>query len=159
MNKTRAQSRTRTLAMSFGVMLGMAVGAYAPQMAQAATAKSSKSTKATSALPAADADQLAASERVLYGNYACEFGKSVTINKDARNAGYVNLKLAKQAWTMKPVVSTTGAVRLEDTRGRTLMLQVLTKSMLLDQKSGRRLVDGCVHPEQAAAEARLQATP
>ena len=46
---------------------------------------------------------------------------------------------------MKPVLSSTGAVRLEDVEPNTLLVQILTKSMLMDQKAGRRLVDGCTH--------------
>jgi len=49
--------------------------------------------------------------------------------------------------------------------GRTLMIQIANKSMLLDTKLGQRLLDDCVHPEQArlmaeakaAAEAGLEA--
>ena len=43
---------------------------------------------------------------------------------------------------MKPVLSSTGAVRLEDTQGRALLVQIAQKSMLMDVKAGRRLVDG-----------------
>jgi hypothetical protein len=46
-------------------------------------------------------------------------------------------------------MSSTGALRLEDVTGRTLMLQIANKSMLMDTKIGQRLVDNCVHPEQA----------
>jgi hypothetical protein len=156
---TSPQKRTRTLALSFGLAIGMLAGAYAPQMAHAATKAKAKPKAAASSLATADEQQLAAAERVLYGTYACEFGKKVTINRDARNTGYVNLSQAAQSWTMKPVASTTGAIRLEDVQGRTLMLQILTKSMLMDQKTGHRLVDGCVHPTQRAAEENLQHNP
>ena len=52
---------------------------------------------------------------------------------------------------MKPVLSSTGALRLEDVKGQTLLLQIANKSMLMDQKAGRRVVDGCVHEKQKAA--------
>jgi hypothetical protein len=155
-NPTLPHRKTRTVAMTIGLMLGMALGAYAPQMAHAAKAKAPAPSPS---LPAAGEDQLKASEWVHYGTYACEFGKSVLINRDARNPGYVALKHGKQAWTMKPVASSTGAIRLEDIKGRALMLQILTKSMLMDQKTGRRLVDGCVHPTQKAADEQLQRNP
>ena len=45
---------------------------------------------------------------------------------------------------MRPVLSTTGAVRLEDVKGETLMVQIATKSMLLNVKTARRIVDECV---------------
>ena len=47
--------------------------------------------------------------------------------------------------------------------GRTLMIQIANKSMLLDTKIGQRLLDDCVHPEQerliAAAKAAKLADP
>lgn len=165
--------RTRVMAMSFGLVLGMAAGAYAPQMAHAATppakaaaskakpkAKGKAAAKPTPApvvetLPTAETEQLAALERVHFGLYACEFGKSLTVALDTRHTGYATLTLGKQTWTMKPVASSTGAIRLEDVKGQTLLLQILTKSMLLDVKTGHRLVDGCVHPVQKAAEEEL----
>ena len=55
--------------------------------------------------------------------------------------------------------SSTGAVRLEDVKGNTLLIQILTKSMVMDRKAGRRLVDGCVHDVQRAAEADLRNSP
>jgi hypothetical protein len=51
---------------------------------------------------------------------------------------------------MKPVMSSTGALRLEDVKGRMLMIQIANKSMVMDTKIGQRLVDGCVHEKQRA---------
>ncbi len=149
--------RIRTLALSVGLMVGMTAAALAPQMAHATRTKAASATKAA-ALPEATAEQLAAVERVLTGRYGCEFGKSIDVARHAVQ-GYVTLKLAKQSWVMKPVVSSTGAVRLEDVKGKTLLLQILTKSMLMDTKSGRRMVDACVHDTQRAAEEHLRANP
>jgi hypothetical protein len=58
---------------------------------------------------------------------------------------------------MKPVLSSTGALRLEDVTGRTLMIQIANKSMLLDTKIGQRLLDDCVHPEQEKLMAAAKA--
>jgi len=60
---------------------------------------------------------------------------------------------------MKPVLSNTGAIRLEDVKGAALLIQILTKSMLMDVKAGRRMVDGCVHEVQRAAEAEMAKQP
>ena len=60
---------------------------------------------------------------------------------------------------MKPVLSSTGALRLEDVRGRMLMLQIANKSMLMDAQIGQRLVDGCVHEKQRAATAAAAGQP
>lgn len=108
----------------------------------------------------ADEAQLAAAERAYLGDYACEFKQSVRIDKHEKMPGYITVAWQKLLITMKPVLSSTGALRLEDVAGRTLMIQIANKSMLLDTKIGQRLVDDCVHPEQiklmeAARAARL----
>jgi hypothetical protein len=73
---------------------------------------------------------------------------------------------------MKPVLSSTGAIRLEDTKGETIVVQIAAKSMLMNVKAGQRMVDGCTTEKQrealemekqasaaeaAAAAAKLQA--
>jgi hypothetical protein len=108
----------------------------------------------------ADEVQLAAAERAYLGDYACEFKETVRIDKHPKVAGYINVAWKKQLITMKPVLSSTGALRLEDVTGRTLMIQIANKSMLLDTKIGQRLLDDCIHPEQvklieAAKAARI----
>jgi len=111
----------------------------------------------------ADEAQLAAAERAHLGDYACEFKHSVHIDKHPKVAGYITVAWQKLTLTMKPVLSSTGALRLEDVTGRTLMIQIANKSMLLDTKIGQRLLDDCVHPEQeklmAAAKAARMADP
>ena len=89
----------------------------------------------------------------------CEFKQVVDIEKHTKVPGYITVAWQKQHITMKPVLSSTGALRLEDVTGRTLMIQIANKSMLLDTKLGQRLLDDCVHPEQARlmAEARAAA--
>ncbi|MGZ5236066.1 MAG: hypothetical protein ACXWCV_07135, partial [Caldimonas sp.] len=54
----------------------------------------------------------------------------------------------KGEWLMKPVLSTTGAIRLEDVKGETLMVQIASKSMLLNVKTAHRIVDDCISPKQ-----------
>jgi hypothetical protein len=100
------------------------------------------------ALPAASPEQISAAEKVYYGGYACEFNQHIDIAADTRNFGYVELKLAKESWIMKPVVSSTGAIRLEDVTGETLMVQISSKSMLLNVRTGHRIVDDCVSAKQ-----------
>jgi hypothetical protein len=111
----------------------------------------------------ADEAQLAAAERAYLGDYACEFKETVHIAKHPKTAGYVDVLWKKNRITMKPVLSSTGALRLEDVTGRTLMIQIANKSMLLDTKIGQRLLDECIHPEQekliAAAKAARIADP
>ena len=99
-------------------------------------------------LAEANEAQLAAAERAYLGDYACEFKETVRIEKHPKMAGYIDVFWKKNHFTMKPVLSSTGALRLEDVSGRTLMIQIANKSMLLDTKIGQRLIDDCIHPEQ-----------
>ncbi len=104
-------------------------------------------------LPAATGEQIAAAALTHFGPYDCDFGQKLTVALNQRNEGYVEVQFNKQVWVMKPVLSSTGALRLEDVRGRTLMLQIANKSMLMDVVAGRRLVDECVHEAQRTAMA------
>ena len=124
---------------------------------KAAPAKKTPAPPAEPVLSDADEPQLEAAERAYLGDYACEFKESVHIDKHPKVAGYINVAWKKQVITMKPVLSSTGALRLEDVTGRTLMIQIANKSMLLDTKVGQRLLDDCIHPEQARLMAEAKA--
>ncbi len=107
--------------------------------------------------PPASKEQIEAAERTLFGDYECEFNQSINVSLDAKAAGYVDVKHLKKSYTMRPVISSTGALRLEDVRGQTLLLQIANKSMLMDVKAGKRIVDSCVHESQR--EFMKNATP
>lgn len=96
----------------------------------------------------ANPEQLLASTMAFIGEYACEFKQVLTVNKSQVD-GYVDVLFKKDIYTMKPVRSTTGALRLEQVGGPMLMVQIPAKSMLMDTDKGKRVVDGCVHAEQA----------
>ena len=96
-------------------------------------------------------EQISASERVYYGEYDCDFKQVVQITASERHPSYVELRFAKNSYLMKPVLSSTGAVRLEDVKGQTLLIQIASKSMLMNVKTGVRLVDACVSPSQRVA--------
>jgi len=104
------------------------------------------------ALQAADEQQLAAAELVHYGKYVCDEKIEIFVEKDQRSAGYVDVRHKKDVWVMKPVASATGAVRLEDIDQNVLLVQIPYKSMLLNVKSGQRIVDSCQHDNQIATE-------
>ena len=101
------------------------------------------------ALPPAGGEQLAAAAMTYFGDYACEFNQSLQVSLNPRFDGYVDVRFGRQLHTMSPVLSSTGALRLEDVRGQWLLVQIAQKSMLLDVQAGRRLVDECVHAQQA----------
>ena len=161
-SRDTAMNLKSTLAIAAVLCLGataaMAQTAPAkPAAKPAAKAPAKKAAPAAAALPAADAEQLAAAERAHLGEYQCEFSQSIDVSMNPKANGYVDVKHNKQVWTMKPVVSSTGAVRLEDVKGQTLLLQIANKSMLMDTKAGRRVVDGCIHEKQKDAAAAVAA--
>jgi hypothetical protein len=102
-------------------------------------------------LPAADQAQLDAAERAHVGPYECDFKQTIDVSKNAKTPGYMDVKFQNKTFTMKPVLSSTGALRMEDVKGQTLLLQIANKSMLMDTKAGKRLVDACVHEKQRAS--------
>jgi hypothetical protein len=104
------------------------------------------------ALPAADEQQLAAAESVHYGKYVCDEKIEIFVERDQRAPGYVDVRHKKDIWVMKPVASATGAVRLEDIDKNVLLVQIPYKSMLLNVRSGQRIVDSCQHDNQLATE-------
>jgi hypothetical protein len=108
-------------------------------------------------LAKAEGEQLAAAAMTHFGDYACEFDQSVNVNVTPNNDGYVDVRFKTQTWTMKPILSSTGALRLEDVKGRMLMLQIANKSMLMDTQIGQRVLDGCVHEKQRIATAAAAA--
>ncbi len=141
----------------FALALAAAGSLALPAAAQTATpAKSTKPAPKAKAAPApvqvvivaADIDQMKAANLVYYGLYDCEFNDKVTITQSATYPAYVDVTEKKNKWLMKPVLSSTGAVRLEDVGGETLMVQIATKSMLLNVKTGHRIVDDCISPKQ-----------
>lgn len=128
----------------------------APKAAAKPAAKhaAKKAAPAAKPLPAADQTQIDAAERVHYGTYECDFKQTISVAKNAVSPGYVDVKFKNKSWNMKPSISSTGALRMEDVKGGALLLQIANKSMLMDTKIGQRLVDACVHEKQrAAAEA------
>lgn len=119
-------------------------GAKAPARAPAKAG----GKKAPPPLPAASPEQLEAAQLVFYGRHDCEFSQRVDVVANAANDGYVDVRQGARSYLMKPVRSQTGALRLEDVKGETLWVQIPAKSMLMNVKAGRRLVDGCVSDRQ-----------
>ena len=145
-----------------------AVAADAPAKPAAKPAAKGKAAPAPVAftVPDAQPEQVKAAELVFYGPYDCEFSQTVSIMQSQKYSAYVDVKHGAKAWLMKPVLSSTGAIRLEDVRGETLMVQIASKSMLLNVKSAQRIVDDCVSPKQRemiaeakAAKAAAEAAP
>jgi hypothetical protein len=98
------------------------------------------------------ADKLTAAEleiakRVYVGDIPCELGAKVVV-KARKREGYFLVTHGINRFVMHPVESRTGAIRLEDPVRGALFLQIANKSMLMNQKEGKRLADECQSPEQ-----------
>lgn len=122
-------------------------------------AKNAKQPVAEVAPPAASPEQVAAAEKVYYGVSDCEFKQTLDVTMNQKYPAYVDVKFDKKQWTMKPVMSSTGALRLEDVRNQAIVIQIAQKSMLLNTVTGQRLVDECVGAQQRelALQARASA--
>ena len=103
--------------------------------------------------------ELSIAERVHVGHLPCELGASVRLTADANLPGYFNLQGKGYKYRMRPVTTSTGAIRLEDEKAGAVWLQLANKSMLMDQKKGRRLADECAHPDQVAVAKEMKINP
>jgi Flp pilus assembly protein TadG len=124
---------------------------------KAAVKKAAKPAPIAAApLSAANDEQKAAAGLAHLGEYACEFNQTVKVATNNLSPGYIDVVHNNQTWIMKPVLSSTGALRLEDVKGRMLMIQIANKSMVMDTQVGQRVVDGCQHEKQREFERTLK---
>ena len=98
-------------------------------------------------------------ERVETGKLPCELGAFVDVQADPKSPGYFTVSTKTMRYRMFPVLSRTGAIRLEDKGAATVWLQLANKSMLMDQKNGKRLADECTSPGQSAVAEALKKNP
>jgi hypothetical protein len=161
---------TRSLTAAALAVLAM----FAVSSASAATAASAPAAKARTAKktapvhPAAEPvsatndnlnpGQLTMADRVLTGEADCEFKQKVMIEKIEGHTGNFKLTFDKKSYVMVPEETTTGAIRLVDTGGAVVWVQIPKKSMLMNQKEHHRMVDDCQADEQRiAVQASAQA--
>ncbi|MDR3370595.1 hypothetical protein [Rhodoferax sp.] len=104
--------------------------------------------------------ELAVAGRIEVGRMPCELGAFVSVAADAHVPGYFDVQISKLKFRMAPVVTSTGAIRLEDPKAGAVWLQLSNKSMLMNQKTGTRLADACMSPAQlVVAEAMIKNPP
>ena len=125
---------------------------------QASPVKLAAAASAAAPVPLS-AQALELAERAQVGHMPCELGASVTVEADPKTPGYFHVRLAKDSFHMAPVVSATGAMRLEDAHAGAVWLQLANKSMLVSTKHGKRLVDACMSPAQVAVAAVMEKNP
>lgn len=108
---------------------------------------------------ALSADELALADRVYTGRIACELGQYVTVQSDEKNPGHFLVSGKGFNFHMAPVGTSTGVVRLEDTKAGAVWLQIANKSMLMNQKQGKRLADECMSTEQLQVAEAIKKNP
>lgn len=101
--------------------------------------------------------QLEAASRVMLGDSDCEFNQKVTVSAVDGVPGHFHVGFKKMRYRVVAQETTTGAVRLEDKKAGIVWLQIPTKSMLMNSKIGQRMVDACMHADQRAAVAAVEA--
>lgn len=165
---------TRHLHLSAALALALGTAAFAPQAAETAPAAKPAAAK-KAAKPATPRQQLKSeaeglalanetvekitqaqldiSARVLTGNAQCEFNQSVSVQPFDGKPGHFKVGFKSVTYVMVPEETTTGAVRLFDRKNGVMWLQIPSKSMLMNQKVGQRLVDSCTLAEQRTAKA------
>ena len=104
-------------------------------------------------------DLLALADRVYVGRIACELGAHVTVTADGTAPGHFHVEGKNFKYYMSPVTTTTGTIRLEDTKAGAVWLQIANKSMLMNQKLGQRLADECMSSEQVVVAEAIKRNP
>ena len=155
--------------LAISVLLAMVTTSVDAQTAKASKSKAVKtksSTKAAAGVAVAaaavgvvTANQLDIAARVLTGKADCESNQHVNVDAIATQPGHFKVGFKNVNYTMTPEETTTGAVRLEDKKSGVVWLQIPSKSMLMNQKVGQRMVDGCTHSEQRAATDAAKPAP
>ncbi|MCP5246961.1 MAG: hypothetical protein H6942_00200 [Candidatus Accumulibacter sp.] len=77
------------------------------------------------------------------GVYRCESGRSVQIQRDARNTNLIEISWQGARRTLLRYDSTSGLPRYEDRQHGLLWIDLPWKSVLMDANSGRPLANEC----------------
>ncbi len=145
--------------------LALALPAFA---AEKATTKSTAKTSHASAKQAEakvldpvvlSPEHMAIANKVLVGKINCELGAVVVMTNDEHSPGRFFLDMGSKRYVMLPVVTSTGAVRLEEESSGAVWIQLGNKSMMMNQKEGKRLADDCMNPDQLLVAQALERNP
>jgi len=110
-------------------------------------------------MPALEPELIALADQVHLGRIACELGQTVVITTDDKSPGRFFMHHKQQTYHLAPVMSQTGALRLEDPRKGAVWIHLSNKSMLMNSQLGQRLADECQSPAQAAVAQAMKLAP
>ncbi len=105
------------------------------------------------------AAQVELAQWVQVGTMPCELGQSVVLVADPLAMGFFSLQIGRAKYRVAPELTTTGAIRLEDKVAGIVWLQLANKSMLMNQKLGRRLADECKSAAQQEVAKEMLRNP
>jgi hypothetical protein len=125
--------------------------------AQKATELATPLEEADPSIKLSEAD-LEIAKRVHTGEIPCELGNKVKVTP-MRREGFFMVSTGIHRYRMHPVESRTGAIRLEDPQRGALWLQLGNKSMLMNQKEGKRLADECQAADQLKVAEEMKTRP
>lgn len=154
-----AAAQAAAIAQAAGPMASMSAAPAVAAAAMPAPTAPVQMAPAPSGHDGVSTEELAIAKRVHQGLLPCELGASIRVESDAAQPGYFNLQGKGFRYRMRPVVTSTGAIRLEDQKAGAVWLQLANKSMLMDQKKGRRVADECAHPDQMAYAENMKTNP
>jgi hypothetical protein len=104
-------------------------------------------------------DLMPLAEQVQTGKMVCE-ASTVELTPHPSAQGYFVVRMGHHQYVMAPVLTQTGALRMEDPAHGAVWIQLANKSMLMNQKLGRRMADECQSPAQmVVAEAMSKMPP
>jgi hypothetical protein len=168
-----ALSAACALVLAAGLSFMASLPAHAQAAAQAATKPVAKPAAKPTTKPVArpavvpvvvpdeplTAEELDLANGVHVGDLSCELGQNVKLHADPSNPGHFHLHTPEHRFRMRPVRTSTGALRLEDRQQGAVWIQLANKSMLMSQKLGRRLADECAGPVQRAVAEAMKLNP
>jgi hypothetical protein len=153
-----------TITTAVIVSLALAAG-LASAAGKKPVKKSTKSAAVSAAAPVVAAapivlspEQLSIAQIVYTGAIPCADGKNVNIAPDTNTQGMFTMQYAGSRHSLTPMPTQSGAVRLENKGSGMVFMQLANKSMLFNERQGKRLADECHSPEQQAVADRLNAS-
>ncbi len=96
---------------------------------------------------------------VFEGRMNCDDKVFVAVIEDKKNRNNFDVFIGKAHYKTKRIPTDSGAIRLEDKSHGIVWLQMANKSMLFNEKAGKRLANNCRNETQQVAENALQIKP
>ena len=96
---------------------------------------------------------------VFEGRISCDDKVTVVVMQDKKMPNHFVLLMGKAHYKTQRVPTDSGAIRLEDKAHSIVWLQMSNKSMLLNEKAGKRLANNCRNETQKEVEIALQIQP